>query len=132
MKRTLIRRLYVWANATLTPLVGALVMSGYDKLPDAMKALADPWAMTAVAVGLVSGALSMALSKWQGIPIEEMQTWLAEKGLYAGRINGLAGPVTKAALARAIEDPEIIEYEPVTAKETKLNKVIRPMGGKIP
>jgi hypothetical protein len=129
MKKAFIRRAYVWANATLAPLVGALVMQGYDRLPDAIKALTDPWALTAVAVGLVSGGLSMALSKWQGIPIEEMQEWLREKDLYAGRIDGLAGPQTKAALARAIEDPAI-EAPEVLAKP-KPKKVIRPAGGKI-
>lgn len=127
MKKAVIRRIYVWANATLTPLVGAAVMAGYDKLPDEIKALTDPWALTAVAVGLVSGGLSMALSKWQGIPVEEMQEWLKEKDLYAGRIDGLAGPQTQAALARAIEDPAIEAPEPLK----RAAKVIRPMGGKI-
>jgi hypothetical protein len=131
MKRTLIRRLYVWANATLAPLVGAGVLAGYHKLPPELQAMVDPWALTAIAVGVVSGGLSMALSKWQGIPVAEMQEWLAEKGLYAGRIDGLPGPQTKAALARAIEDPDVDAPEILTKHKPARPKVIRPMGGKI-
>lgn len=127
MKKAIIKRMFVWGNATLTPLVGAAVMAGYDKLPDGMKAFTDPYALTAIAMGLVAGGMSLALSKWQGIPVEELQSWLAEKGLYAGRIDGLKGDQTDAALARAIEDPEINDYTPIK----KAKAVIRPMGGKI-
>lgn len=129
MKKTIIKRLFIWANVTFTPLVGAVVMSGYDKLPDALKSFLDPYAATAIAVGMVSGLLSMALSKWQGIPIEELQEWLSEKGLYAGRIDGLAGPKTQTALARAIENPDIVDYTP--SKTSPPPKIIRPLGGKM-
>lgn len=126
MKKIFIKRIFIWANATLTPLIGAAVMHGYHRLPPEMQAMADPWAITTVAVGLVAGAMSWGLAKWQGIPVEEIQTWLAEKGLYAGRIDGLAGPQTKAALARAVDDPEIEFPEPAVKKPRPPYK--RPLG----
>lgn len=107
MKRAIIRRIYIWANATLTPLIGAAVLAGYHKLPAEMQALVDPYAATTVAVGLVAGLLSFALAKWQKIPVEELQAALAEKGLYAGRIDGDLGEKTRVAIARAVDDPAI-------------------------
>ena len=107
MKRAIIRRIYIWANATLTPLIGAAVLAGYHKLPPEMQAMVDPYAATTVAVGLVAGLLSFALAKWQGIPVEDLQTALAEKGLYAGRIDGDLGEKTRVAIARAVNDPAV-------------------------
>jgi hypothetical protein len=127
MKKAVIRRIFIWANATLTPLIGAGVMHAYHQLPPEMQAMADPWALTTVAVGLVAGAMSWGLAKWQGIPVEEIQTWLADKGLYAGRIDGLAGDQTKAALARAVEDPDVHFPEPTVKGPRKFQ---RPQGSK--
>lgn len=130
MKQAIIKRLFIWANVTLTPLVGAGVLSVYHKLPPELQAMTDPWALTTVAVGLVAGALSWGLSKWQGIPVAEMQEWLRDKGVYAGRIDGELGSKTRVAVARAVDEPGISteglgDIVPVGRKPTTFK---RPLG----
>lgn len=129
MKKAIIKKLYIWANTVLPPAVGGMVLSFYHKLPPELQSWVNVYALAGIALGVVSGLLTWGISKWQGIPIMEMQTWLKENDLYHGEIDGLPLDQTKAALARAIEDPEI---EAPDSFKKAAAKVIRPMGGKIP
>ncbi len=132
MKKYIIRRIFVGVAALLSTSVGSLVVTAHQWLTikaPAIAAMVDPWTATTLAYALTTGALMMALSKWQGLPIVELQQWLTDQGLYAGPKSGLVGPETKAALAVAVNEDDIRMTNPPATKQ--LNSVIRPMGGKI-
>ena len=129
MKKLIIRRIFIFAAMALSTSIGTATVAGHQWLAStspAIAAMVDPWTATTLAYGLVIGALMWGIAKWQGIPIAELQTLLAEKGLYAGRIDGIAGDKTRVALARAIDDPEITSDEVLADKP----KFKRPQGSK--
>jgi hypothetical protein len=142
MKKYIIRRIFITVAAMLSTGIGGAVVTGHQWLAihaPAIAAMIDPWTATTLAYGLTIGLLMWAIGKWQGIPIAELQTALAEKGLYHGRIDGLAGAKTQAAIAEAINDPSVTIYpaRPVAEGEemehqpAKKPKFQRPQGSKM-
>lgn len=83
--------------------------------------MVTPVTIATMAYGVAIGLLMWATSKWQGIPIEELQVALAEKGLYHGRIDGLAGTKTIRAIEEAINDPGITIYPARLVDESELD-----------
>jgi hypothetical protein len=130
MKRAIVKKLFQWANTVGVPLVAGYIVAFYKTFPEAITQMLDPWALVTVVVATLNGLLIWGLSKWLGIPVKDFQMWLAEKGLYAGRIDGDFGPVTESAAARAVDDPTITT-EGTGELVPAVRKFQRPQGSKM-
>ena len=96
MKKYIIRRIILSIAGTITASL-TVWLSARD----------IPGEVIAALNGLLVMLGMWGLSKWQGIPMQELQAWLADEGLYKGPQSGLAGDETKAALVEAVNSPAI-------------------------
>jgi hypothetical protein len=130
MKRAIIKRLYIWANTAIPPAIGGVLIVQYEKLPEGIRESFEPWQIIAGVIAIACGLLTFSFSKWLGIPVAELQSWLTEKGLYAGKIDSDLGPKTIRSIARGIDDPRVFSDERLVSPP-KPAKFKRPQGGKM-
>ncbi len=110
MKKRFIKWIFITGISVGTPTIAAGVMAGYAWIArnaPAAAALIDPVQLVTLTVGIVSGLGAWLISRWLGVPVGEIQQWLADKGLYAGRPTGIIGERTAAGLEMAINSQQI-------------------------
>jgi len=130
--RSITGRLLPAILATITMAITANVLAAMAKAESFLPGLSGvihPGMIADCAGEIATGLVLLAVARMLGVPVRDIQGDIHEIGKYDGAQDGLCGPKTREAIAKAINDPGVRVIHGRLTSHAKTRRITPSKGG---